>query len=400
MADVYTYLDATGVIVPDTADLRTAVEDEYRLAFGSDLVVTANTPQGVLITAETEARDAVVRLNASVANQINPSLSGGVFLDALWALMGGERVKATPSLLTAVELTGQPGAIIPEGAQARVGTAGAIFASTGAVQLDSLGEGVVDFQALENGPTTVAAGALNRIVTAVLGWETVSNPTAAEPGTAEESDAAARLRRRQTLGLQSVGQGPSILAGLYAINGVRSVCYRENYMSAPVVIEGVTIAGRSIYVAIKGGTDTQVATALLDRKSAGCGWVGTTTVAVTEPISGQTYDVSFQRPDDIRVYVKFTVRAGSVTGDPESLVKSAAVAYANGDIEGEEGFVIGADVSPFELSGAVQAQVPGLFIQLVEIGTDPGSLSTANITVNIDEIATLQPGDVTVVVVP
>lgn len=94
----YGYVTSTGVIVPDTSTTLDQVRSEYRAAFGDDLDTSAETPQGVLITAETESRDAVARNNADLANQINPNLAGGVFLDAIWQLTGGQRVRATPTL--------------------------------------------------------------------------------------------------------------------------------------------------------------------------------------------------------------------------------------------------------------------------------------------------------------
>ena len=51
MAD-YQYLTVQGVIVPDTSDILTGVQTEYTDVFGADLVLSPDTPQGVLITAE------------------------------------------------------------------------------------------------------------------------------------------------------------------------------------------------------------------------------------------------------------------------------------------------------------------------------------------------------------
>ncbi|MBP3932282.1 MAG: hypothetical protein J6D44_00175, partial [Pseudomonas sp.] len=96
MAD-YNYIVSTGVIVPDTASLRSEVEAEYKSVLGADLPVTPETPQGVLITAEVESRDGMVRNNAELANQINPDIAGGVWLDAIWALTRGKRRGATRS---------------------------------------------------------------------------------------------------------------------------------------------------------------------------------------------------------------------------------------------------------------------------------------------------------------
>ena len=116
----YQYIDSTGVIIPDTGDLLTTVQDEYRQAFGEDMPLEPSTPQGTLITGETLARDAVVRNNAAVANQISPNIAGGVFLDAIWALTGGQRVAATRSTVAAT-LTGVSGTVIPQGSIAATG---------------------------------------------------------------------------------------------------------------------------------------------------------------------------------------------------------------------------------------------------------------------------------------
>lgn len=399
MAD-YNYVVETGVIVPDTATLQDEVNAEFREAFGADLVLTPDTPQGVLATMETLARDGVVRNNAALANQINPDLAGGVFLDALWALTGGSRVRATRSLVTGVAGTGQPGTIIPAGSLASVGPGGPLFETTGAVQLTVAGTATATFQAVEAGPVAAPAGDLNTIASGVLGWETVSNPDPAALGKAEESDAAARRRRRATLALQTVALPEAIVSGVFDVDGVRSVLFRENVTDADIIIDGVTIGPHSIYVAVEGGTDLDVATELLHRKSLGAGWNGNTTVDVTEPVSGTEYEVKFQRPDVIQIFAKVTVKQGTEIADPATLVRNAITAYASGEVEGEEGFVIGGDVTPWELAGAVNIGAPGLFVLGVEIGLDAITLSTANIPINIDQVPQIFDGNIAVVVVP
>lgn len=401
MADAYEYVTSSGVVVPDTADLRSEVEGEWRAAFGQDLIVTADTPQGVLITAETLARDAVVRNNAALANQINPDLAGGVFLDAIWSLTGGQRVPATRSVLEAVELAGVPGAIIPQGSRARVGAGGDLFETTGGVVLGADGTATVNFQSVEYGPIAAAAGALNTIATGVLGWETVSNPAGAVLGELTESDEAARIRRRQTLSLQNIAMVEAIVSGLYATPDVTSVLYRENYTDDPIVEEGVTIDPHSIFVVVDGGLDSDVAATLLANKSGGCGWTGDLTVPTVEPISGQTYDVKFQRPALVTIYMAVTVRqvAGS-TGDPANQVREAIQAYARGDQVGEAGLGVGQDVSPFELAAAINRASPELYVSNLLVGTDPGALSATPVTITIEERALVINGNIVVTVSP
>lgn len=395
MAD-YGYIIPTGVVFPDTADLLGQVQQEWRDALGQDLVVTPDTPQGVLITVEALARDALVRNNADLANQINPNLAGGVFLDALWALTGGARVQATRSIVREVEVTGVPGAIIPQNSQARVGEAGDLFETTGSVTLDANGEGLATFRSVDYGPIGAAADALDTIVTPVLGWETVNNPTPAEPGASTESDEAARARRRVTLGAQGVALPAAVLAGVWGVADVTSVVFRENYTNAPVTIETVVLGPHSIYVCVDGGLDSEVAAALLAKKSLGCAWVGDTIVDVPDAASGQEYVVAFQRPDAVPIYASVTVVVTGAGGDPSTIVRDAMVAYADGEQTGEAGLGIGQDVSAFELAGAISRVAPELYVTDLRIGTSPGVLSSNPVAINITQRAQLIAGNIIV----
>jgi len=398
MAD-YGFVTSTGVIVPDTATLQTAVENEWREAFGADLVVTADTPQGVLITAEVLARDAIVRNNAALANQINPDLAGGVFLDAIWKLTGGQRIAASYSLVTGVQLNGVPNTIIPEGVQASVGPNGDIFESTGTVQLDASGQAFATFQALEVGPVAAPVGDLDTIVSGVLGWETITNPSAAVLGVTGESDLASRRRRRNTLALQTVSISEAIVSGLFDTPGVRSVLFRENVTNADLIIEGYTLEPHSVFACVQGGTDADVAATLLRTKSAGAAWNGDEEVDTVDPVSGQTYTVKFQRPEVVEIYMQITVRQGSEVSDPETLVRAAVEAYAAGELEGEAGFVIGADVSPWEIGGAINRQAPGLYVQSVGISLTAGSYAPDVLPITILEQARVVAGNIEVLIV-
>jgi len=395
MAD-YGYISATGTVFPDTGDILAQVQAEWRAAFGQDLIVTPDTPQGVIITLQTLARDALVRNNAALANQINPNLAGGIWLDAIWALTGGARVVATRSIVREVVVAGVPGALIPQGSQARVGEAGALFETTGAVTLNSLGQGLATFRSVEFGPIGAAADALDTIVTPVLGWETVNNPTPAEPGTVTESDEASRARRRVTLGAQGVALPDAILAGVWNVADVTSVVFRENVTDAPLVIEDQTLDPHSIYVCVDGGLDSEIGAALLAKKSLGAGWNGTTTVAVTDAASGQVYGVSFQRPDAIPIFAAVDVKVLGPGGDPAAEVRAAIVAYANGEQEGEAGLTIGQDVSAFEFAGAVNRAAPELYVSNVRIGLAPGTLATTPIAITISERAQVIAGNIVV----
>lgn len=248
----YNYITSSGVIIPDTAEQRTAVENEFKAVFGQDLDISPETPQGVLITMETENRDAIVRNNAELANQINPDLAGGVFLDAIWALMGGERRDATRSILTQVQFGGVPGTIIPKGAQAET-LAGDTFFTTKSLIIGKNGTVSGDMRAVETGPVECPAGQMMTVASSVLGWETVTNPTGAVTGRIAESDLQSRRRRKLTLAKNTVSVGEAMTSALYELEGVRSLAYRENYTNTPMAANGITLVPHSVYVCVEGG---------------------------------------------------------------------------------------------------------------------------------------------------
>lgn len=394
MAD-YEFITSRGVIVPDTASLRTDVENEWKEAFGQDLVVTPDTPQGVLITAETEARDAVARNNAELANQINPDIAGGIFLDAIWRLTRGTRRPATRSIISGAILGGVANTIVPAGSLAAVQGSGDQFRTTATVIIGAGGTATVNLESVEFGPIAAPAGQLVNVATAVLGWETITNPSAAALGRLEESDIAARRRRRQTLALQGASLPEAIMSRVSALEGVRSIAFRENVANTTQVIDGLTLDPHSVYVAVDGGVQAEIADALLASKSTGAGWNGNTSVSVVDPFSGQTMTVLYEIPAAIQVFARVTARFNGLDG--QTIIPQAIVDYANGELEGDEGFAIGRDVNPFELAGAINQVEPRIFVTLVELSTDGITYSAAPITISLQEVARISAGSVTVI---
>lgn len=395
----YEFLTLTGTVVPDTATLKAEVQAEFRAALGEDLSLDDETPQGVLIVGEVQSRSAAAANNAALANQINPDLAGGAFLDAICALLGEERDAETRTLVRDVNLFGVAGTFIPAGSRART-PAGDVFATVGAVTLGA-GATQVDFLAVEGGPRPANPGSLIVIVDAILGWEIVFNPTAGLLGAFVQSDESLRLRRRQTLARQGLSTPEAVVSDLYALPDVRSLAFRENIGDAPATIDGILIGAHSVWVCVDGGTDDDIALALLGSKTAGAGWTGAVTVDVVEPSSGQTYPVSFDRPTAVPMLIRVTVRRGTYVGDLTALVQAAVLDYATGAIPGEQGFVVGGSVSPFEIAGAIGVRSAGVFVVKVEVApASSGIYQTDEYAIALDEVATTEASSITLVELP
>lgn len=394
MAD-YNYIVATGVIVPDTATLRADVEAEYMAALGADLPVTPETPQGVLITAEVESRDGMVRNNAEVANQINPDIAGGVWLDAIWALTRGKRRGATRSQLSGVLFSGVPGTPIPVGSLAVVASSGARFRTIVNIEIGPGGTVTGSMEAVEPGPTPAPIGSLTEIASTVLGWETVTNPSAAEIGKSQESDVSSRRRRRNTLALQSVSPQEAIISRIYNLDDVSSLSFRANITNAPIVIDGVTIMAKSIYLCVDGGENIDIATAILS-SSGITDYSGSIEVNVIEPASGQVYVVRFDRPIERSFFARVTVKPSSL--DVMTIIPDAITQGAQGELDGDSGLAVNQDLSAFELAGYINQVEPRIFVTRIETSEDGVTWSSDDVPIKINEVARLPKSAIQVVV--
>ena len=386
----YDYIDLNGTIVADTSATKNEVEEEQRDIFGEDVDLSDESPNGVLVNSETISRNGVAVNNANLANQINPNISGGVFLDAVWALTrgltGGRKEATFSTFSTPVDLTGVHGTFIPSGSIA-VSVSDDQFESVSDVTLDVSGNASVNFQAVESGPIAVGIGELNSLADgAPIGWETVNNTVAATLGTDEEPDEISRQRRIDTLALQGISVSLAVTADINDLDGVKSLSFRENYTGTDAIFDGVLLLKNSVYACVDGGIDSDIADSLLENKTVGANWNGAVLVVTTDETSGQPYDVRFARPDEIQAWIRVTITPTTVT-DPEGLIETSILRYANGLIDGERGFVVGANVSPFEISGAINQDTPEIFVRQVEVSTDGITYLVAEIPVEIFEVA-------------
>ncbi len=118
----------------------------------------------------------------------------------------------------------------------------------------------------------------------------------------------------------------------------------------------------------------------------------------TDEYSGQVTTVKFDRPTDVPLQCEITARVGQ-SQDADSDIRSAIVDYANGLVDGEDGFKLGEDASPFEIASAVNAQLPDVFVTKCELREVGGTYSTDTIVTAIYEKASIDETNITVNIV-
>jgi uncharacterized phage protein gp47/JayE len=394
-------LTPTGFAVPEELAILTGLFADFQAAFGGALNPGLYTPQGQLATSLA----ALVGSNNDqfllLANQVDPAFADGRMQDAIARIYFLER---NPPLSTsvAVVLTGAPGTSVPAGSLAQA-TDGTIYQALGDTVISSVGTSPAQFQALDTGPIDCPTDTLTRIYRAIPGWDAISNPSDGVPGRDVETRAEFEQRRANSVALNAIGVLPAIRAAVLNVPGVLDAYVTENSGAASRTVAGVGLPAHSLYVAVVGGTDADVARAIWAKKNPGCDYYGNTTVTVQDTGSGYgvpypQYDVTFQRPDALPVYV--SVELANNTGIPADAgeqIDAVVLAAFNG-LDGGPRARIGATLFASRFYAGIARL--GNWVQIVSVSVGTSASPTADrITVDMDQVPTLDAANITVALV-
>ncbi len=396
MGSNYQYNTPKGIIIPDTTQIQSEVEQEFKNALGQDLDVTPSTPQGRLIETETIARKRVIENMALLANMFNKDQAFGIWLDVILKFFGAEREGATATKVVC-QLTGQSGTEILANAQAK-DTNGNIYYLENSVTLDENGTGEGIFVCMVKGAVECPANSLTQIVTAILGWESITNASAGVVGKDGESDNQARKKLTITR-YSGEGQRANIENAILLVENVDDCLVLENDTNSSVTKEGITITKpHSIYICVDGGNDNDIAKAIFKAKSGGSAFgadSGNTEEGYLVSVQTEGTTVTFARPEQIAIKVKVTLKSGQATDEIKAKVKQAIINYAGGVYGQVDGLKIGTEVSAFEIASAITIEVPDIYISQVEITTvEDNTFSTATIEINANQKATIDANNI------
>ena len=395
---------AVGMVAPDTAVLRDAVAANWEQAFntgdGSPVLDTeATTPAGQLVDAEAAY---LAQTNAEimyVASMFNPRTSEGVWQDALGYIYFLSRKVAQPTLVT-VTCSGLQGTEIPAGAQMRDDD-GVRYELTATVTIPAGGSVDGVFRCLEAGPIECPAGTLTTIVTVIPGWDAGANPAAGVIGRNRESQADFENRRYASVAKNSHGSVFSLQGALADLDGVVDCTVLENTTSSTVTKHGVSIPSHSVAICIFGGADADIAETIYNKKDAGCGTTGSTTVTyIATDYGNATYNYEIVRPTPTDVHVAVEInRTDSTSATVEQDIKDAIIADFNGQDTNSGNVRVGLAqtlyASRFAVAVIKTAGVSDLVGITVALGTGtPG----ASITIPGDVEPTISASDITVTV--
>lgn len=245
------------------------------------------------------------------------------------------------------------------------------------------------FEAETAGPFEAATGAAT-IAQPVTGWNSVTITTAATGGAAVESDPALRLRREQELAGGGSTTIDAIAAAVSAVTGVISVTGLENKTKS---VDANGLEPNSFEVVIWDGAspaadDDAIAQAIWDNHPGGIDSNGSSSGTAVDK-AGNNQTVKFSRVTTKRVYLEVDVTAGS------GYVGDAAVATALEDY-GDATYKPDLDVIEAKLTAVVAVLAGVDDVTEIRLGFSASPTGTANLTIGVREVATIDDADVTV----
>lgn len=320
--------EKTGFSVQEPQEVREEMAQSWINAFKSDDTPDINTapetPQGQIIDAETLAitqKDAEL---AFLANMFNPKTARGIWQDALAEIYFIKRKKAVNSRCYCV-LTGLKGTVIEKGSKIQSEADGTYWNLLEDVTIHNNGSVIALFECETKGAVIASPNTLTKIITTVAGWDTVNNIQSATVGTLEESQQSFEKRRYDSVALNSRGTTSSVYARVLQIDNVVGCYVVDNKTNIVKTIDDYDLKPHSIYVAVLGGSNQDIAEAIYKSLSAGCDYNGNTTIEVTDENTKSVESVTFMRPIQQNVYIKVNLFNKDLPNDYEDLIKNAVI---------------------------------------------------------------------------
>lgn len=379
------YIDASGLHVPEYATIKNTLITAWRGIFGDDLYVEPDSQDGQLIAVFALALLDTYNALEEIYLGFSPSTATGENLSRVVKINGIRRKTGSHSTVD-VRIVGVPGTTIINGVVRSA--ADNKWDLPPSVVIPASGEIIVTVTAQEKGAVAAAPGEVNEIATPTRGWQTVSNPAAAALGASAESDAELRQRQTYSVALPSRTIFAGTLGAVANVEGVQKYTGFEND-SDETDTNG--IPAHSIAVIVQGGDAQEIASAILHKKTPGCGTFGTTSETITDA-DGFTNMIRFSRPVSVALeaQIMITPESGYVSSIGND-IRAAVVEYI-------ENLAIGQAVSVSQLVSVAVRAGSYYDVSSVKIAKAGQTLTASNIAMAFNELAALDIDDVELVV--
>ena len=388
ISDPVFQVTAQGIAAPSYAEILEYLQGQAKQIFGSDINLSADTQDGQLIAIVAAAISDVNAQAIAVYNSFNPNTAVGVALDSAVKTNGLKRREPTQSTVDLL-LVGQAGTVITNGVA--IDNFENRWLLPASVVIQTIGQITVTATAEEAGDIAAPAGSITTIGTPTLGWQSVTNPSAATIGVPVETDAELRARQARSTAIASVSLWEGIIGALLDLPGVTRVSGVKNDTDTPT--QG-GIPGHSIAMIVEGGDAQTIGETIFLKKGEGVGTFGDVSITYLDAY-GFPNAVHFSRPDVVQVYCTITITPGAgylstVADEIQQRVADYVYSLDIG-VSVNIGRVLASAIKDCTTGVDTRFDVTG-----ITLGTTSGAQSAASVPIAWDETALCSAANVSV----
>jgi uncharacterized phage protein gp47/JayE len=341
--------------------------------FGSTFDVSPESPDGQLIGVVSDTIFDAWQMGELSYNAFAPSKTFGLGLDNLCELNHVVRQFQTATKITA-QMTGSNGVTIPKGSII-ADSIGLEFETEQDLLLDSNTDNSVTAVATVTGPNVVEANAVTTIVTAISGWETVTNPEAGVVGNNREEDPQLRNRRAASVITTGVNTNESIYAAMFRLGATYVVVIDND--------TGATVDGQptsTFQCVVEGGSQVEIAEAIFAVKPYGIQAFGDISTSVSDS-KGYSKVIGFSRTSRTDIYVSIDfVRNKGASFDSDERISQVVLEHINT-------LNINEDVVWSDIFEPITSEVKGISIKSLYIGLAASPSGIVDIPLGIKQRA-------------
>lgn len=380
-----------GFVLKTLDEIIGEMNDAFRNAYGTDLDVSPDTPNGQIIGIMANQFSELWLLGQSVYDAFNPNTAFGISLSNVVQLNDLERQEPQKSTVDVV-ITGVPLTFIPAaGTLIQTSDTGNNFTIADDVSIPGSGTITVTATAQEDGQIAAPAGTLTVIVTPITGWTGVNNPDDAVLGRATETDPELRVRRQNSTTLRAQSILDAMLTDILAIPAVQDARVYENNTGA---VDSNGFLPNSVAAVVEGGDVTDIATQIKNNDASGIPTNGDVEVFLPNN-AGVLQPYYFYRPNLLEIHVQVNVNV--LTGFPNDglfQIEQAVFDYltgidqCTGEDTGKPVFGIGDNVVVSQIYTPVNT-IPGQSVQSILVGIGAAT-SPNDIVIPFDGLPSFQ----------
>lgn len=379
---------AQGITAPDYQTVLSSITGYFRQIYGADAYLEPDSKDGQMVALVALAIHDANNTAIQIYNSFSPATGQAAALSNNVKINGITRKIATNSTVDLL-LGGMAGTTINNGSVRDQN--GVIWNLPALVVIGVAGSVIVTATCATSGAIAVLPGTITSINTPTRGWSSVTNATAATVGRPAETDAELRIRQAQSVALSSITPFDALGGALANVSGVTRHKLYENDTAAT---DDNGLPAHSISAIVDGGDATEIAKTIRNKKAPGVSTFGKSAIDIPNAY-GILQTIHFSRPTSIPVYVEVELQAlPGYTSSVGMEIQAAITKFIN-DLGIGKSVLLSRLYSPANLTSGTDISNSQYYdILSLKIGLSASGLSTSNIPIAYDSLASCEISNV------